>query len=136
MKVSNKIVLRFPSQIAEQPVVYRLVKEHNLQFNILRASIGPEEEGLMVLEIAGERGDYEGGMDLLRRTGVEVRLFSKEISRREDRCTHCGACVALCPAGAFVVEPNTRRVDFADDKCIACEICIKACPVRAMELRV
>ena len=136
MKVSKKIVLRFPPQVAEKPVVFRLVKDYNLEFNILRASINPEEDGLMVMEIAGNRREYDQGISYLSQEGVYVQLLSRDISRREARCTHCGACVALCPAEAFVVNPGTRRVDFLKEKCIACEICIKACPVRAMELRV
>jgi ferredoxin len=136
MSVSKKIVLRFPTQLADKPIVWRLVKDFNLQFNILRASINPDEEGLMVMEIAGKRREYDQGLRYLRQAGVEVQLLSKDVSRTEGRCTHCGACVALCPAGAFDVEPQTRRVDFFKEKCLACEICIKACPVRAMELHV
>ena len=136
MSVSKKIVLRFPTQLADKPIVWRLVKDFNLQFNILRASINPDEEGLMVMEIAGKRREYDQGLRYLRQAGVEVQLLSKDVSRTEGRCTHCGACVALCPAGAFHVEPQTRRVDFFKEKCLACEICIKACPVRAMELHV
>jgi len=136
MSVSKKVVLRFPMPTADKPIVWRLVKDYDLQFNILRASISPNEEGLMVLEIAGKARAYERGLHYLRQAGVEVQLLSKDVSRAEARCTHCGACVALCPSGAFCVEPETRRVDFFKEKCLACEICIKACPVRAMELRV
>ncbi|MFC1974594.1 4Fe-4S binding protein [Chloroflexota bacterium] len=49
-------------------------------------------------------------------------------------CTHCGACITICPTGAFELEPSTRRVNFYNEKCLACGICIKACPPRAMEL--
>ncbi|MEE9366326.1 MAG: NIL domain-containing protein, partial [Dehalococcoidales bacterium] len=53
MEVSKRVVLHFPRRLVEQPVVYRLVKDYNLEFNILRASITaePEEEGLLVLEL-------------------------------------------------------------------------------------
>ena len=52
----------------------------------------------------------------------------------EERCTSCGACVTICPSGAFEVEVTTRRVKFDNEKCLACELCIKACPPRAMKL--
>ena len=136
MKVSRKIVLRFPPIVAEQPIVYRLVRDYNLEINILRASINPNEDGLLVLEVAGERTDYDQGIRFLGQTGVEVQPLSKDVSRREERCTHCGACITLCPSRAFVVEPTTRRIDFVKESCIACEVCIRGCPVRAMELRV
>ena len=50
------------------------------------------------------------------------------------RCTHCGACIAICPTGAFKLNPKTKQVSFDDEKCIACGICLKACPPRAMEV--
>jgi len=39
--------------------VSRLVKEYSLDFNILKASFTPDEEGLMVLELTGEQEDYD-----------------------------------------------------------------------------
>lgn len=135
MQVSKKIVLRFPPKLVEQPLIYRLVKEFNLQFNILKASVTPKEEGLLVMEMTGERKDYDKGVRYLVESGVSVQSLSQDITRDEARCTHCGACVTLCPSAAFVVEPKSRQVNFVDSKCIACELCIKACPVRAMKLR-
>ena len=52
----------------------------------------------------------------------------------EQRCTHCGACVTVCPPNAFEVDPVTRRILFYGEKYVACELCIKACPPRAMEV--
>jgi ferredoxin len=132
--VSKKIVLHFPQKLVDQPIVYKLVKEHNLMFNILKASITPEEEGLLVLELSGEKKDYEQGIKYLKDSGVKVQPLSQDIRRNDEQCTHCGVCVPICPTAALVVNPETRNVDFYKDKCIACELCIKACPVRAMEV--
>jgi len=51
-----------------------------------------------------------------------------------NNCTGCKKCLDVCPTGALVTDPLTRKVLFYDTKCIACELCIKACPPRAMEL--
>jgi len=51
--VSKRIVLKFPHKLVDQPIVYRLVKDFDLEFNILKASVTPREEGLVVLEIWG-----------------------------------------------------------------------------------
>jgi len=135
MTVSKRIVLHFPRQSVDQPIIYRLVKDYDLTFNILKASVTPKEEGLMVLELSGEEDDYDRGMHYLTDVGLEVQPLSRDMYRDEERCTHCGACVTICPTGAFVVDPSTRLVGFLDEKCIACGLCIKACPARAMEMR-
>ncbi|HJX12114.1 MAG TPA: NIL domain-containing protein [Dehalococcoidales bacterium] len=135
MAVSKRIVLHFPPRLVNRPIVYRLVKDYDLEFNILKASISPEEEGLLVLELRGNRQEYEKGIEFLARTGIKVQPLSQDITRDEDGCTHCGACVTICPAGAFVLNPATRVVSFDNEKCIACGICIAACPPRAMKVQ-
>ncbi len=135
MPVTRRIVLRFPPSLVDQPILCRLAREFNIDFNILKASVTPKEEGLLVVELRGKSSDFKKGMDYFSETGVEIQPLSQDVIRNEERCTHCGACVAICPAGALVVDPKTRRVDFNKDKCIACGICVPACPPRAMEIR-
>ncbi len=135
MTVTKRLVLRFPRRMVERPIIYRLVKDYDLEFNILKASITPEQEGLLVLELKGNRGEYDRGIEFLTRAGVKVQALSQDVTRNEERCTSCGACVTVCPTGAFRVDPATRVVLFDNAKCIACGLCIPACPSRAMEAR-
>ncbi len=134
MATSKRIVLHFPSRLIEEPLVYRLVKDFNLTFNILKASITPGREGLVVMELTGEPRDYDRGIKYLNDAGVRIQSLSQDVTRNEERCTHCGACVTLCPVGAFTLETGTRRVLFDNSKCVVCELCVKACPPRAMEV--
>jgi len=134
MVVTKKIVLRFPKRLVERPIVYRLVKDYDLEFNILKASITPEEEGLLVLELKGDQKEYDKGINFLVKGGVKIESLSQDVTRNEERCTSCGACITVCPAGAFELEPGTRLVIFNNEKCIACGLCIPACPPRAMEV--
>ncbi len=134
MAVSKRIVLRFPKRLVDRPIVSRLVKDFNLDFNILKASVTPEEEGLLVLEVSGKQEDYDKGIEYLTKTGVRIQSLSQDVTRNEERCTHCGACITICPTSAFELEPLTRQVNFYNEKCIACGLCIKACPPRAMEV--
>lgn len=134
MAVSRKIVLRFPKRIVERPIIYRLIKDYDLEVNILQASISPEKEGLLVLELKGDQKKYDNGVQYLMKTGVRIQSLSQDVNRNEERCTHCGACVTICPTGAFELDPHTRKIEFFNEKCIACGICIKGCPPRAMEL--
>jgi ferredoxin len=135
MSISRRVVLHFPRILVDQPIVYRLVKDYNLEFNILKASVTPKEEGLLVLELSGEQRDYERGMQYLAGIGVGIQPLSQNVIRNEARCTHCGACITICPTGAFTLELPSRRVNFQAEKCIACGLCIKPCPPRAMEVR-
>lgn len=132
--VSHKIVLHFPQKLVDQPIVYKLVKDFDLKFNILKAQVTPEEEGLLVLELTGERRNYEKGLKYLKEVGVKTQPLSRDVTRDEDRCTHCGVCVPICPTDALIIDAKTKKVIFDNTKCIACELCVKACPVRALEV--
>jgi len=134
MAISKRIVLHFPRRLVDRPIIYRLVKDYDLEFNILKASVTPEEEGLMVLGLKGEQEEYDKGINFLLKTGVRIESLSQDVTRNEERCTHCGVCIIICPYGVFELEPLTRRVTFDNEKCLACGLCIKACPPRAMEV--
>jgi ferredoxin len=134
MIVTKRIVLHFPRRLVERPIIYRLVKDYDLEFNILKASITPEQEGLLVLELKGNQEEYDKGIEFLIKGGVKIQSLSQDVTRNEERCTHCGACITVCPPGAFRLDPKTRMVIFDNEKCIACGLCIPACPPRAMEV--
>lgn len=133
--VSKRIVLTFPHKLLDKPIVYKLVKDFDLVFNILQAKITPKEEGLMVLELTGKKENYAKGVKFLTEMGVNIQPLSKDVVRDDERCTHCGACVTVCPTGALYVDKDTMKVIFDSEKCIACELCVKACPPRAMMVK-
>jgi ferredoxin len=132
--VAKRVVLHLPKRMLDAPILYKLIKDYDLEFSILKASITPEEEGLMVVELKGLQDHYDRGVQYLLDSGVKIQALSQDVTRNEDRCTSCGACVTICPAGVFSFEPLTLRVHFNAAKCVACGLCIKACPPRAMEL--
>ena len=130
---SKKISLRFPRHLVDRPVVYHLIRDYNLELNILKATIS-SEEGHMVLELKGERADFDRGIEYLTKTGLIIDTLCREITRNDARCTDCGACVTICPANSFTVDPVTREVAFNEETCIVCGLCILSCPSRSMEL--
>jgi len=134
MVVSKRIVLHFPKRMGDRPVIYRLIKDYDLEFNILKALITPEDEGLMVLALSGEQENYDKGIKYLTKNGVRIQALSQDVTRNEERCTHCGACITICPTDAFELDLFTRLTSFDHEKCVACGVCIKACPPRAMEV--
>ena len=130
----KRIVFSYPQKLIDQPVISRLIKDHDLEVNIMRARITPREEGRLVLEITGKRADIEAGFKYLSEIGVEIQPLAQDVKWREDRCTHCTACISVCPTKALDVDRAKMEVSFKRDKCIACELCIPVCPYHAMEI--
>jgi len=132
---SRRIVLTFPKKSVDKPIVYKLIKDFDLVFNILKASITPDEEGLMVIELSGDKKKIDEGIKYLTDQGVKIQPLSKDIKVNWDKCTQCGACVSICPTDAlYIKDRKTMEVAFDPDKCIACELCIRPCPPRAIEV--
>ena len=130
--MKKTVVLRFKEMTWDQPVVCNLSRDYNLVFNILKAKISPREEGLLVLEIAGEEADFNKGISYLKENNISVESLAKDVTRNEDRCLQCGVCTSMCPTEALSVNRATMEILFDVDKCIGCEACVKICPPRAM----
>lgn len=131
--VKQKVVLRFPPHIVEQPTIYHLIKDFDLMVNILRADINPKKEGRLIMELSGNELDYQKAVEWIKEQGLQIMNLEQQIIWRPDRCTHCGACTVICPTEALFFERPDMTVKFAEEKCIVCEICLRACPARAME---
>ena len=48
----------------------------------------------------------------------------------QDRCLSCGACVAVCPAEALLLEGLDLRFD--REACVRCGECFSICPRAAL----
>ena len=134
MQLKKRLVLTFPSRLVREPITSRLVKDYELLVNIMRAKVNPNEEGMLVIELSGRKKSVDAGLAYLDELGVGVQPLERDITWHEERCTHCTACVPLCPSGALSVDREAMRVSFDEEKCIACEICVRACPYGAMEI--
>ncbi|WP_035587450.1 NIL domain-containing protein [Hippea jasoniae] len=133
--ISKKVVLRFPKDIADKPLVSDICKKFDLTFNIMRANIFPRKEGILTLEISGKKDNFDKGLDYLEENGVSIRFVEESIQRDEKLCYHCGFCVAVCPTEALTItDRKTMYVELFKDRCIACGYCVKVCPVKAMSL--
>lgn len=132
---SKILILKFSKSVAEKPIVCYLVKNYDLTFNILNAAILPQREGVMVMELTGSKKSFSDGIQYLKDMGVQVQNASQEVKRVTHRCTHCGACTAVCPTGALSVDRPEMKVVFNQKKCSICELCVPACPTRAMQIR-
>jgi len=130
--VTKKLMLFFPRCECEKPIIYHLVKDHNLIVNVFRAKVTPEEEGYLVLDVTGTEEDIRGTMDFVKTFNVTINYTGKGVTWDEDRCTHCGHCIPHCPTEALLIaDPATRRVAFNEADCIECLACIRVCPFGA-----
>ena len=132
---SKILILRFSETEAKKPIVCYLARDYDLTFNILNATILPRQEGILVLELSGSRKNFKEGVRYLKAQGVQVQYASQEVKRDTKKCTHCGACTAVCPTGALSITRPDMKVRFEQKRCSVCELCIPACPTRAMEVR-
>ncbi len=132
---SKILSLRFPKKIVNEPVVVNLVKKFDLSFNILKATVYPRKEGFMVLELNGQRDNFQRGVRYLKSLGIKVENIGQDIKRDEDKCFQCGACTAVCLTGALYIKRPEMEVIFDKDRCSACEMCVSACLAQAMKVR-
>ena len=132
--LTKKLMLSFPRCECEKPIIYHLVKDHNLIVNVYRAKVTPEEEGYLVLDVTGTEGDIEAGLDFVRTFNVAINYTGKGVTWDQDRCTHCGHCITHCPTDALhIADPVTRQVAYNEKKCIECMACVRVCPFDACE---
>jgi len=132
---AKNILLHYPRELTDKPVISTLIKKYDLTVNISRARIDQDEEGTMVIEILGSSENIQRGLQYLKKLGVTYKPVSKVISWLEDRCTHCGACVVVCPTDALYIPDRTRmEIQFNEKHCIACGLCVPACPYNAMTM--
>ena len=126
--------LKFPKDTSDKPVIFSLIKEHDIEVNILRADILPQREGIMILEIKGSKSNVKKGLAYLEEIGVNIERLAARVRRDDDKCFQCGACSGLCPVDALYIRREAMAVLFDPDKCTGCSQCLLICPVRAMEM--
>lgn len=125
-------VLKFPKEVIDQPIISNLVRKYDLDFNILKATILLQQEGVMVLEFIGHKANVKKGIAYLNEMGVSVKSMAGNIRRDDEKCYQCGACTGVCPTGALSLHRPDMAVPFDKEKCTACGLCVPVCPARAM----
>ena len=126
-------ILRFGKDLVDKPILSSLIRKHDVDVNILQASITADEDGEMFVQVEGQSQNVKKAFNHLKDLGVRLSFPVTNLIWDEKKCTHCGACVAHCLPKALCVEDATKEVTFDAKKCIACELCIPACPYRALE---
>jgi len=131
--MKKSVILHFKAELVGSPILSGVIRQHDVNINILQASIQPDADGTMFIQIDGEPSDIEKALKYLETVGVRLIMPAKNLIWDEDKCVHCGACVAHCVTKALSVERPIGKIVFLHEKCIACELCLPACPFGALE---
>jgi len=132
--MKERFILNFPPECSGKPITYYLIKNYNLEVNILRAEITAGKEGRLLIEVTAEEEDLKNGLHYLKNENVLVYPLSRELILNVDECVHCGLCTAVCFSGALEMDRINWELLFNPEKCVACELCIRACPLRLITL--
>jgi len=127
----QRVVLKFHRWQLDKPITYHLVKDYDLEMNILQAKV-TTEEGKLVLGLSGLEQNIEEGIVWLKEQKVIVEPLATGLDVNKESCVDCGACTAVCPTGALYFTADWTLM-YDEEKCILCMACVPACPVRAIE---
>lgn len=125
-----KAWLNFSPNIVNKTVIADLIKNYDINFNILKANITPKG-GKMLIEINGK--EAKEGIKFLEKGGIELQPIKRVVKKDEDKCIDCGACVSLCPVTAIKIEDDWG-VEVDDELCIGCGFCTYSCPMKAIKI--
>jgi ferredoxin len=131
---SRRFVLTFPPDATGEPITYNLIKKYDIMVNIVKADVSPGKIGHLVMEMTAAGKTLKEGMEYIRQQNVECEPIDKKVTYREDLCIHCGACSAVCFAGALTMKRQSAELSFEPEKCVVCELCLTACPLKLFSI--
>ncbi len=126
-----RILLKFPEEVASQPITAQVILEQGVPINILSARIS-QRGGEMLIDVPPEYAKMM--VEKFREKGAIV-VTREPIYVDEEKCFSCGACISLCPMNAIKFKEDFS-IFFDKEKCIGatCGLCVDACPARAIKL--
>ncbi len=67
----KQVMFTFPPELVKEPIIYNLGRKFNIVTNIRRAGV-TQDRGWVVLELEGDEGDVEMGLNWVRGKGVRI----------------------------------------------------------------
>lgn len=132
--MKTKYILSFPQNLTRKPITYKLIKDFDLEINIVHAEISSTKKGFLVLDISGDDDKVQAGLEFLKNQNVEFEKFMKQLNFDEANCVNCGSCVGVCNSDALFLDPTYRTVNFNAQNCTVCGLCVKACPLQLFSI--
>lgn len=76
MVIERRVRLTYPPHLLDQPLLYRLIRQFDVQTNILEAHV-TSQEGRLTLAVRGEQGQVLQGLKWMEEQGVQVEVLSE-----------------------------------------------------------
>jgi L-aspartate semialdehyde sulfurtransferase ferredoxin len=124
-----KIILKFPQEVMQDPLLADVVLETGVRINIDRALVDASI-GEIVIDVPDER--VEEVAAAFRKRGTEVREMDTPVLFDETECVQCGACVSVCPVEVFKYNKD-RSISIDLTRCVLCKNCMAMCPHGALK---
>ena len=123
----KKLILHFDHNLTNSPVTAKIILEHQILINILRANV-QDAGGVFLIEVPDEK--CEEIRRAFEMEGVKVER-GKIIEILTNVCINCGACKSLCAVDAIELDSDAK-IRLTYERCIGCLNCVDACPVGAI----
>jgi len=124
-----KIILKFPQEVMQDPLLADVVLETGVRINIDRALVDASF-GEIVIDVPDEH--VEEVAAAFRQRGTEVREMDTPVIFDETECVQCGACVSVCPVEVFKYNTD-RSISIDLTRCVLCKTCMAMCPHGALK---
>jgi ferredoxin len=131
---SRRFVLTFPPEATGEPITYNLIRKFDIMVNIVKADVSPGQVGHLVMEMTAPSKVLKEGMEYMKQQNVDCVPIDRTITYEKDLCVHCGACSAVCFAGALTMDRKSAELVFEPEKCVVCELCLTACPLKLFSI--
>ncbi|MBP7176030.1 MAG: 4Fe-4S binding protein [Thermoclostridium sp.] len=129
-----KVNLIFPPTMVTFPLMTLLVRQYELEVNILHADIRLNKTGKLIVELTGEKKNIDQALQYIEQQGITYHVFNGTLTWEEENCVHCGACTSVCPPRALTIDAPDYTLAYDKEKCLICGLCVKACPLRILHL--
>jgi len=130
----KKVILSFPAEVSELPLANVLVKQFDVQINILKASIEAGKSGSLFLELHADGENLESAFAWLEEKGISINPIASRISYDEQQCINCGNCASACVSQALTLAKPDWKLQFNPEKCVLCKLCLKTCPLQLFRI--
>ncbi|MDQ7032578.1 MAG: hydrogenase iron-sulfur subunit [Desulfonauticus sp.] len=107
---------------------------------VVRPGISMVERVFLAGSAKGPK-DVQDSIDSGAKAGLNAAAALKGKSQKyvswidQDKCSHCGLCLPMCPHGAIIRSDDPPYFRIASHFCKGCGLCVSACASKAITLR-